>query len=342
MNNKQFNPSKAIYTPPEVSQFGRQHIDWVKDNQHRALNFFVPDIDQYFAPILPGESCLVIGQTSNYKSGFLHAWELAAAHQFQKQLRDEVIVHVSVEETVEEQSHLLLGIKSGQDSGKIARGQVQDWAKLESAAIQVGTIPIYRIGHSLARAEDIPNLYLSNMIRALIHLRDEILKPAKKKIGAIFFDYLQAFPFDDEIKSAGIEQRRRLQVRSDFYRIHSAAAFFACPTIVAAQAKQVLNSVVGGFYMPSHYDCEESSAPAQRTSRAIQLWMPKMNYPVGHRVEYGNIYFDVANNDLIIKVGKQRGRLPSGKMWPCKIDFPTNIITVRPVGVGGNVVTQTI
>ena len=322
--NSKFDPDKVIYTPPEVSLYGKKQVGWIKENQHRALNFFIPGIDEYFAPMLPGESCIVIGQTSNYKSGFLHAWEFAAARQFQAQKREEVIVHVSVEENVEEQAYLLLGIESGMDSGQIARGQVQDWTLLEKAAIKVGTVPIYRIGHSLARPEHMSQLYLSNMIRALIHLRDNML--GDRKIGAIFFDYLQAFPFDTETKTAGMEARRRLQVRNDFYRIHDAATFFQCPVIVASQAKQHLN-FQGPIMIPSHYDSEESSAPAQRTSRSIQLWMPKMNYPPGHRLKHGGFSFDVKENHIFVKAGKQRGRLPAGKSWLCWIDFSKNTVT---------------
>jgi hypothetical protein len=302
-----------------------EQLQWIKDNQHRALHFFIPQIDRYFAPLLPGQLCTVIAQTSNYKSGFLHAWEAAAAKQLEQQDRlDEVIVHVSVEEAVEEQAMLLYSIETGEDAGELARGQVQDWSRIEEAAIRIGQIPIYRIGHSLARADDMPNLYMSNMVRAIKYLQSDILEG--KRIAGLFFDYLQAFPFDPEIKRSGMEAQRRLQVRADIYRLRYAAAFFKCPAIVAVQAKQVLTGSTGPLKIPGIYDGEESSSIAQRTDRSIQLWMPKTSYPVGYPVDHNGFCFNVADNHLFVKVGKQRGRLPAGKTWECYINFQSNTI----------------
>lgn len=321
-----FEPSTAVYTPPEVAKSGKDQVAWIKSQQHRALHFFIPGIDQYFAPLLPGQVCIVIGQTSHYKSSFAHAWEDFAARQLMDQGRnDEVIVHVSVEEGIEEQAMLMFGRETGEDSGEIARGQVQDWSKLEQAAIKVGIIPIYRIGDSLARAEDFPNLYLSNMVRSINHLQKELLVD-KKQVAAIFFDYLQAFPIDPEVRTAGQENQRRLQVRSDMYRLRYCAAYFKCPVVVLVQAKQKLDGTNGPMKIPGIYDGEETSTIAQRADRAIQLWLPKMTYPVGHQIDYNNWQFIVEENLLFVKVGKQRGRLPSGKTWKCRIDYVYNRI----------------
>lgn len=326
--DKEFDPANAIYTPAQVATYATEQVKFIRDNKHRALNFFIPGIDNYFAPLLPGQICAVIAQASNYKSGTLHAWEYAAARQLQRDGReDEVIVHVSVEEAVEEQAYLLFGIETGEDAGDIARGNIQDWDKLYQAAIQVGNIPIYRIGDSLARAEDFPSLYMSNMIRSIRYMRDELLGE-QLKIAAIFFDYLQAFPFDPEVRRQGNkEMQRRLQVREDIYRLRQAAAFFNCPVVVGVQAKQNLNgSPSQSMYIPGIYDGEESSAIAQRCDRIFQLWMPKMNWPIGSQVDYKDIYYTVDENLLWLKVGKQRGRLPSGKSWKCRIDFAKNVI----------------
>lgn len=323
-----FDPSTAIYTPAEVSAYGKRQIEFIRQNKHRTLKFFIPGIDDYFAPMLPGQICSIIAQTSNYKSGFLHAWEYAAAQQLIDENReDEIIVHVSVEEGIEEQAYLLLGIETGEDANDLAQGNVQDWTKLEQAAIRIGTIPIYRIGESLARPEDFPKLYLSNMMKAIRFMRDDLLE-GERQIAALFFDYLQAFPFDPEVRRfANKDAQRRLQVREDIYRLRHAAAFFNCPVVIAVQAKQVLNgSPNRAMYIPSHYDGEESSAIGQRTDRSIQLWMPKMNWPVGTMIDYKELSYKVEENLLWVKVGKQRGRLPSGRSYPCRIDFSKNHI----------------
>jgi len=324
----ELDPKTAVYTPQQVATYGLQAIRNARENATRGLGVNIADVRDYFAPVLPGQVCAVIAQTSHYKSGFLHFLEHAAARQLTDDGRtDEIIVHVSVEECVEEQSFLEFARFSGEEAGKLARGQVQDWTRLEAAAIQVGAIPIYRIGDSLARAEDMPNLYLSNMVRAIQTLSEELLD-WKPKIAGLFFDYLQAFPYDPEHRAGGpSEEKRRLQVRSDMYRLRQAAAYFKAPVFVAVQAKQHLDGANAPIMLPGIYDGEESSSIAQRCDRIITLWMPKQTNTVGSTVQLPNgDFFRVEENQIWVKVAKQRGGLPSGKVWPCRIDFRTNTI----------------
>lgn len=324
---KVFDPKTAVYTPPEWSSYALEAIRNTKGAATRGLALPIADIRDYFAPVLPGQVCAIIAQTSNYKSGFMHFWEREAAAMLSRDGRiDEAIVHVSVEECVEEQAFLYLARETGEDAGKLARGEIQDWSKLEQAATRIGNIPIYRIGDSIARADDLPELYLSNMVRSIRCLvEDWKIRPA-----AIFFDYLQAFPFDPEVKRAAPSDQRRLQVREDIYRLRQAAAYFDCPVIVGVQAKQHLDGATDpkNFPLPGIYDGEESSAIAQRADRIITMWMPKQTHAVGTtiRLPDNGLEFIVRENLLFVKVAKQRGGLPAGKTWPCTIDFNKNQI----------------
>lgn len=324
-----FKPATAVYTPPETVVYGQNEILKIQSDATRALSVGISGIRDYYAPLRPGQLSAVIAQTSNYKSGFLHFIEKLAAHQLMEQGRnDEVLIHVSVEESIEEQSYLLLARESGENAGNLARGIVQDWDNLNSAAIRVGTIPIYRIGESLARADDMFSLTISNMIRSIICLASgEVTGGKPLTIAGLFFDYLQAFPMDAEVKRSQMDKQRRLQVREDIFRLRQVAAHFRCPVWVAVQAKQELKGANGQFQMPGIYDGEESSAIGQRSDRIIQLWMPKMNYAVGTTIKHNGLSFIVEEDLIFVKVGKQRGGLPSGKIWMCKIDFERNIIT---------------
>jgi hypothetical protein len=326
---EEFEPKSAVYTPQQVVTYGVQAIRNARDNAMRGLGVGIADIRDYFAPVLPGQVCAIIAQTSQYKSGFLHFIEHEGAKQLMTDGRnDEIMIHVSVEECVEEQAFLEFARYSKEDAGKLARGQVQDWDRLMDAAVKVGDIPIYRIGDSLARAEDMPSLYLSNMIRSIQVLTENLLD-WKPKVAGLFFDYLQAFPYDPEHKGSGpSEEKRRLQVRSDMYRLRQAAAYFKCPVFVAVQAKQVLDGANPPMMLPGIYDGEESSSIAQRCDRVITLWMPKQTHPIGSRItnSSGSIDFKVAENQLWIKVAKQRGGLPSGKIFPCLVNFNANTI----------------
>jgi len=327
-----FDPTTAIYTPQQVATYGYKAVEDAHNNKARGLSLGIEGIDGYFAPVMPGQVCVITGQTSHYKSGVLHFIEHRAADQLIRQGRDdEIIIHVSVEECVEEQAFLEFARQSGEEAGDLARGNVQNWDILKSVTVKVGNVPIYRIGDSLARAEDMPNLYMSNMIRAIKTLRDEVLD-WRPKIAGLFFDYLQAFPIDPEIKTeSSRDAQRRLQVRSDFYRLRQASRFFECPVFVASQAKQELKGANPPIMLPGVYDNEESSGIGQRADRNITLWMPKMTHPVGTSINLGATWFKVEENMLFLKVAKQRGGLPSGKSWPCRVDFRTNMIEWVPL-----------
>lgn len=322
-----FKPATAVYTPSETVVYGQNEILKIQKDASRALSVGISGIRDYYAPLRPGQLSAVIAQTSNYKSGFLHFIEKLAANQLMKQGRDdEILIHISVEESIEEQSYLLLARENGENAGNLARGIVQNWDDLNAAAIRVGTIPIYRIGESLARADDMFNLTISNMIRSIMYLASGKVTGKPLTIAGLFFDYLQAFPMDDEVKRAQMDKQRRLQVREDLFRLRQVAAHFRCPVWVAVQAKQELKGANGQFQMPGIYDGEESSAIGQRSDRIVQLWMPKMNYAAGTTIKHNGLSFVVEEDLIFVKVGKQRGGLPSGKTWMCKIDFDKNII----------------
>jgi len=318
-----FDPKTAVYTPPEVSQYALDAIKEIQEKRTRGIALPIAEIRDYFAPVLPGQVTVIQAQTSQYKSGFIHFWEKHAAQQLMDNGRgDEAIIHVSVEECVEEQGFMMLGRMTGETAGDLARGNYQDWSKLEQAAAKIGTIPIYRIGDSLARAEDMPNLYLTNMYRSIKSLVSGEVTGEPIKPALITFDYLQAFPIDPEVKKESIREQRNLQVREDFYRLRQLAGYFKCPVIVAVQAKQELEQKdKSGSRLPGMYDAQDSSAIAQRADRIISLWMPKATNALGSDININGMILTVEENMIFVKVNKQRGGLPSGQSWLCRIDF---------------------
>jgi len=248
-----FDPSTAMYTPAQSTTYALSAIKQAKENAQLGGGITIPidEIRDYVPPVMPGQVMAIIAQTSNYKSGMMHFIEHDAARQIgYRDDKSTIIIHVSVEECVEEQIYLALGRECGDDAGELARGNVQDWNLLEHAAYRIGQVPIYRIGDSLARAEDMPHLYISNMILAIKALVGGDILDFKPKVAGIFFDYLQAFPIDPEWRAAGGDQQRRLQVRSDMYRLRQCAAMFACPVFVAVQAKQHLDGTRGEMMLP--------------------------------------------------------------------------------------------
>lgn len=331
--DKTFDPKSAVYTPPEVTDAGLQAIDDVVKNERRGLGFGIPSIRDYFAPLRPGQLALLIAQTTNYKTGTLHFLANYAAWQLQQQGRtDEILIFVSVEENIEEQAFLAMGRQLGQSATTLARGEVQDWSLLRQAALDLGTVPIYRIGESLARPENFPLLTVSNMVRSIQSLISGEVTGRPLKVAGMFFDYLQAFPYDDEVRKRGkLESLRRLQVRADIDMLRSAALLFRCPVWLAAQAKQDLKGSYGDVMIPGIYDGHEAMEIGGRPDRVISQWMPKTTHPIGAEIKVnGRLWFIVKENHLVIKVLKQKPGLPGGRAWLCKIGFDRNLVIPAP------------
>jgi replicative DNA helicase len=172
-----------------------------------------------------------------------------------------------------------------------------------------------------------PNLYLTNMYRAIKTLVSGEVTGAPIKPALITFDYLQAFPIDPEVKKEAIRDQRNLQVREDFYRLRQLAGYFKCPVIVAVQAKQELDQKEkNGPRMPGMYDAQDTSSIAQRADRIISLWMPKVTHMLGSIININGSNLLVEENMIFVKVNKQRGGLPSGQSWLCRIDFSSQEI----------------
>jgi hypothetical protein len=80
--------------------------------------------------------------------------------------------------------------------------------------------------------------------------------------------------------------------------------------------------------IPGIYDGEESSSIAQRADRVVSLWLPKMHYLPGSEIRVGDSRVVVNENTLLLKVAKQRGGFPSGRVWICQIDYDRGTVQV--------------
>jgi len=324
--NKAIDPKDTIYTPSETATIGIESSKQVSKYSEYGIPMGIEGIDGYFAPVMPGQLATILGQTSHYKSGLMHFMtEQAALHISKQRTRGNklpAIVFISTEEFIEEQAYAAFARNGTETVRGLSSGNITNLRSLESTAQKVAGIPIYRVGLSFER-ENIfyEQLYLSNLIRSVDLIAE------KRDIRGIFVDYLQALPIDPEVMSAEISSHRRLQVRRDIYRLKQAASFYKVPVWVAVQAKQTL-STTSQIKIPGIYDAEESSSIAQRADRSISVWLPKNNYLPGAQLRLGDRSLTVTEDMLLLKVTKQRGGFPSGRVWICKIDYERGTIRV--------------
>lgn len=321
-----FDARQSVFTPAETSTIGIERIQQMEANKHRVMPMGLPEMADYVAPLMPGEVCAVIAQTSNYKSGFINLWEHSLAQHLNDQGReDEVIIHVDTETSIDTLAIQEISRNSHHSVADLSRGNVRDWKKVFQAAAQIAGIDIYRIGTALGR-DGMADLYLSNIYRGIRYMMSGELLGRPLRPAAVFIDYLQALPIDPETKKgAKLESQRRLQVREDVYRIREMGSRLQCPVIVGVQAKQGLSGAPGpNMLIPGTYDGEETSSIAQRFDRVLGLWMPKTTHSAGDTIAHKNASFEVKDETIFIRVNKQRGGLPAGKVWRFEIDFQTN------------------
>ena len=325
-----FNPKTAVFTPAETSTRGVERIKAMEANKHRAMPLPIEKIGEYFAPLMPGDICAIVAQSSNYKTGIMKMWETFLAGYLKENGRDEVIIRVDAENSVEGLAIQDIAMLSNHTVADLSRGNVRDWKQVIEAASSISDIAVYRIATSLG-SDMATDLYLSNIYRAINYMVKGELTGQPLKPACIFIDYLQALPIDTEVATAEIANQRRLQVRQDVYRIRQMSTHLDCPIVVGVQAKQSLGGHTGSnMLVPGMYDGEESSSIAQRFDRVIGLWMPKTTHTVGDSLTHkGTINFEVTEDLIWIKVNKQRGGLPAGRSWQCKIDYDTN--TIKPI-----------
>lgn len=328
-----FNPKTAVFTPAETSAIGVQRIQEMEANKHRAMPLAIPQIGDYLAPLMPKEICAIQAQTSNYKSGFMNMWENHLADYLKRNGREnEVIIHVDTETDIDALAIQEIARHSRHTVADLSRGNVHDWSKVIKAAAQLSGVNVYRIAAGSSELDEtVPDMHLSNIYRAIKYMMDGELTGEKLIPACIFIDYLQALPIDPEVKTAKLNDQRRLQVRQDVYRIRQMTRFTDCPIVVGVQAKQEMKGHAGSnMLIPGTYDGEETSSIAQRFDRVVSLWMPKTTHTVGDVLNHKNtITFEVTEDLIWLKVNKQRGGLPAGRSWQCRVDYDTN--TIRPI-----------
>jgi len=288
----------------------------------RGLRFPYPELRGYCANLLPGRIAQVLAQTSNFKSGFIRYWEKDAIAQLQEQKRNEAVVHVTTEDYVEEIIANWIAAEAGLGTPEFEVGEVKDWQAVRIAAGKLASKPFFLIGASLKYAEDIPTLHMSNILKCLEAIAKGDITGIQVQIGSIFYDYLQAFAYDPEIAKIKGADQRRLQVREDMFRIRKSAAYFNASIVFACQAKQTLDGAPSKeFYTPGMYDGKEASEIAEHSDRIFSLWMPARTHGVNNTYSHKMHTYTAWDNSLWLRVVKQRGKLPAGRVFPFRINF---------------------
>jgi hypothetical protein len=292
----------------------------MSENGHMALEFPIKELRYYFHPVYPGEQVTIVAESHNYKSGFIDFWAATAAKELARMDdRRAIIVKINTEDAIETLITNELARNGAGNLDKLSEGKIENAEEYLRAEVIAGSLPIVHIGESLGMDDsNAAQLYLSNIIRLIDYARKSYFAE-EVQIAAIFIDYIQALPFDPEVRRNGnMEISRRLQVMQDEDRIRRGAKYFKCPVIVAAQSRELPEKKTA-LKMPDFYDCQETTYVPQHTDRMYALAMPKRSVNVGSLMEIGGITFNVTESQLWIKCHKQKRYKNAGGSFPLLI-----------------------
>lgn len=311
--------SQTVFSPQQLSTRAMRQLQKRRETGDMGIVSGIPDLDNLFGPLIPGELIGVLGNTSNYKTGLMmHYARQAQAQILARKLDDkEIVVYCTWEQTIEEHTMVEFAHMSGVDSFKMSKGQITDdeWDKVLGAAARYAEGNMWMMGRSIAsRGMDIL-MDIDNLFRELARVeKDYGVKP-----GLIVIDYLQL------IDVGGGNSDLRMAYIDAIRKIKSMSISLVCPIMLGSQANKEV--VKQKWAMPGPGDSMETAAFGHACDKLLSVWMPKTTMAEGEKLE-SKKYPGVTVNDnlLVIGLGKQRFG-PASKMVMVNVYPATNTIT---------------
>jgi replicative DNA helicase len=300
---------ETVYSPQQASVLAVQTVEGRKV-QGAGLLTGIPGLDEVMLPLKRGDLVVVEGYTSNGKSMLMSA----IANNVAADLKgaDEVVVYVSWEQSVEEQTLLDISRTSTIPSSVLYKGSLTEmqWSAMMRAALERASQPIWLVGHSDASEQRRPRLTMTDVARSLAYIVDV----QGRRVSLIVLDYLQRINRDDVHTTDA-----RLGFMDIVDRAKDAALAFGCPLLLGCQAGRETQSK--DWKMPGIRDGQESSNVEQSADKFLALWMPKTSEPMGSKVQLeGSIKeMTVTEHLMFLKLWKQKFG-PAPKLLPLYVD----------------------
>ena len=281
-----------VFDSQNVSRLAVQEIKRRRANSLDGIKTMVPLLDEDLTPLRTGELIVVLGYTSNYKSGLMQFISRKAIPQLSDH-KDAIVIYATWEQSVEEHGMMELAATSRIDASKLIQGDLttDEWKRMMKAAVDRAISPLWLVGHSSQAGKRRPRLSMEDINKALAYIVDE-----RGKVPALVcLDYAQRIRPDKN-------GPRREQVMAIVDQAKDLALSFSCPVIIGTQSgRQVLERK---WKLPQISDGQETSNLEQSADKFISLWMPKTSEPPDSMV--GVPAIPVTDNLLYVGLLKQK------------------------------------
>lgn len=304
-----FNPKQFVKTASDTFEDSQAFDQFIRENEHLALPFHIEGLENVVPPQYPGELAIYAGRSHHGKSTAMRDAAFKAQMRIEN-MEDYVIGMVSLEDTSE----------------TTAANQI---AKYGGDYLQYADDHFVFVGNSFGMSgDDISNLNMGNIIKSLDYGLNQFSKP--KRYAAIWVDYAQIIPPDPERRIQTSNDQKRLQIADDCRRIFHAAKYFKCPIGFGCQAliKTQRDNYKSKMKIPGAADLAEAQELYSIPDIVYSYWFPKIDIPIGEKVEEGNWCFRVEQDLVFVRIAKRRNaerlgykgsRAIINRVFPCRI-----------------------
>ena len=264
------SPEHIVFDPSLVSTLTVDSIKAAKDNPD-YLKTGIPQLDDHYGMQRPRRVNGWLAYTSHGKTSLMNI----LARNFVSQIgEDEVIVYATWEDSVEDMTLSYLANVSRVPVVSLFNGNlsVGEWESMMKAATQRATTPLWLIGHSEQKESRRPRLTMTDITAAMEYIVDK----RKKKVRAVFLDYLQRINRDDKKG----EMRGQYMAIMDSVK-DLALDFNTCVNIGTQVGRDIKERK---WKQPQDNDAQETSNFEQTCDGMISLWIPKKTEKIGDQL----------------------------------------------------------
>lgn len=310
--------SDITYSPQQASNLSVQKIDQLRNDKGGGVWTGITDIDHIVLPARAGELITVLGYTSHCKSQFMN-WLSKQAIKSIPADSDEIVIRVTWEQSVEEDTLIWLAGDSDISVTVLARGLVgeKEWKLLINSSVRRATTPMWIIGHSEIESREKrrarPRMTMTDVGKAIQYIVHEATD-TQWRVRMIVLDYLQRIRPDQ-----GDGDSKREQMMEAVNRAKDTAISFGCPVVLGVQTRR--EGQDRKDKLPRIDDGQETSNIEQSSDKMFGLWYPIKTNPEGEII--GGV--PVTKNLLMVRLLKQKLGEAS-KTFALFIDPEHNII----------------
>jgi replicative DNA helicase len=321
MAQPQATPQDLVYTPVEVARYTLDEVSRRRTEKYPGVPMGLVDVDKTMNPLRPGQLVIILGRPGHYKSGLAQWWARHIADSIKVAGAVDVVVYTTLEMAIEELGIYDLAVQARLDAASVSRGEVDDeqMTELQAASGRRACLPLWLLGHSLARRKKRIKVTIHTIESALFWIEDNYKDDAGNgfKARVVFLDYLNLIR-PDEI--AG--DQRRNEIESIVRCAKDMALFLGCPVVMLAQARRECED--REWKLPVMRDAYESAAIEQYADKILSVWMPHVTNDNKVALPEGG-YIDNTKNLLLVGLVKQKDG-PAGGYFKLYVDPARNEI----------------